>query len=385
MAALKAWLRSEGMWLYAGHMGSEIMSHVFLDGGKASVPMDRMDEFFGEYGKCLASGDIPCAVERLAAAASGEFRMFMDVDLKNFQGDLRETADQILQALPTKLDVGSIVVCRRQGTTMDDKDGLHVIWEEILVTSEQALKLLSVTVSNLIALFPSSLVDWVAVMDGSVYKNSGLRMLFSAKGKNDSSTYVPWFVSEGSNNLTGRTSRTADGTDVTWLKRCSIIPSPASTTTMSRISEGDKGERAQRAKGKRERDRDIHDVQDVHDALDEVLEDTAYAGCKHSKIVRMSAECFIVCLESKFCYNIGIEHKSNNAYLIVTPVNVKHACHDAHCTTHRKLLAGRGNALSVHFFGRAALQRVIHVLPSHRSTNLDRFTAMLQRQKSSRE
>ncbi|PNH12598.1 hypothetical protein TSOC_000462 [Tetrabaena socialis] len=41
----------------------------------------------------------------------------------------------------------------------------------------------------------------------------------------------------------------------------------------------------------------------------------------------MSEDRYAICLESKFCYNIKTEHKSNNVYIIVTPENVQQACH----------------------------------------------------------
>ena len=107
---LKAWLKDEGLWLFAGQATTSFISHVFLDGGKASVPLDRMPDFFRVYEKSLSKGDVPCAVERLSR--DGVFKMFMDVDLKDFEGDLKSTAEQILEGLPGGLDVGEIIVCK---------------------------------------------------------------------------------------------------------------------------------------------------------------------------------------------------------------------------------------------------------------------------------
>lgn len=368
MAALKAWLRQEGFWLYAGHAGSDIVSHVFLDGGKASVPLERMQDFFKEYASCVNNGDIPCAVERLSAVGEdGAFRMFMDVDLKDFQGDrgdLKTVADQILSALPGELDVGDVVVCCKDKRAINKKEGLHLIWNDVYVSTQDALRLLAVTVSNLVALFPNSLTDWMPSLDGSVYKNSGLRMAYSAKGRDDAGVYVPWFVSSVSSLEEERSIKMSTNEDTaSWLAQCSIIP-PTPVKLESKM------------KGKK-----IVKITNVPDsAFEAVVSGTPYSGSKFS--ITRSDNAVLMRLDSKFCYNIGKEHKSNHAYLIVTRQAVNQACYCkcAHtgCSTSRQVLAGSRNPLSLFFFP----SRTASVLPSNETSAMMRWSSAIAKQRS---
>ena len=361
MAALKAWLRREGLWLLMGETTSSAITHVFLDGGKASIPLERMDEFFAEYAKCIASDDVPSAVERIT---TDTFKMFMDVDLKSFNDDLESTADQILEALPEELDIESIIVCSKPRDKKHRKEGLHMIWEGLYVTMKDALRLLAVTANNLKFLFPSSVVDWQGALDGSVYKSTGIRMAYSAKGQSDSSAYVPWFVSTR-NGLDSRQSQhispVVDDV-IAWLKRCSIVPADGSVVSRT---------------NKSERTKEVARCSETDDAYATVVKDTPYAGCAY-KTVKLDAKTFIVKLNSKFCMNVDREHKTNKVYLIVTRDKVEQACYcrcpDTGCAEWRKTIASRGNALSLSLFGK---RKHASVLPSSSKHAAERWSSKI--------
>lgn len=380
MAALKAWLRKEGLWLYAGSVSSDLITHLFLDGGKASVPFNRMQEFFAEYASCVHAGDIPRVVERLSAVGSdGDFRMFMDIDLKDFQGDLRKTARHVLSALPDELDVGDVVVCNK--TSKASKEGLHLVWDSVYVSAKDALRLLAITVSNLKSLFPDAVTDWLSALDGSVYKNSGLRMVYSAKNDKDRAAYVPWFVSHQEEN-SRITIDVVDAANVeAWLDRCSIIKTTGRTKKTPESTKKATG-RHPEGGAKRQRPSELDD-DDVHAALNVILEGTPYQGCSYH--VNVGSACNIIRLDSKYCFNIGKEHRSNNAYLVVSRHSVQQACHckcqHTGCAAHRKVIAGRNNPVSAIYF---PPKPVASVRPSVGGSNVMRWSVAIARQRESR-
>lgn len=370
MALVKAWLKSKGFWLYSpsssmtpaeDNVVKKVITHVFLDGGKACIPREHLPSFFDVCYSAIVSGDSSlCLVERLAAS-QGHFRMFMDVDVKSQVLDSRTLSHKILDALPTDLDVGRIIVCQRRGTDDNDhKQGLHLIWEDLVVTSEMAISMLRTTTSNLYCLFPEASIEWCSVLDASVYKNSGLRLVYCHKNHADHSFYEPWFISSPG---VGQMARVCiDIVDpsqdiLTWLRRCSIIPEDPSARAAGVMQHHSSslapyGEQCEEelVGG------------DLRSAIDALLATTSvYKGCIWT-LSRISDQCFIVRLESKYCHNIKREHRNNHVYLIVTRAGVFQACHcrcpHHTCATYRKMLAGRGNAVSALLFPGKALKRI---------------------------
>ena len=376
---LKEWLINEGLWIYAGTTCTKI-SHVFLDGGKAFVPFERMQEFFDKYANDILTGKALSVVERTSVV--DRFRMFMDVDIKNQEGIPSDLPDRILDALPTALKSSSVVVCKKTSHVIS---GLHLVFDDVFVSSKEAIKYLGMTLSNLKASFPDSNLEWTKILDGSVYKNSGLRMIFSSKGpKGDPSPYVPWFVSKFiDGGVFKEVVEDASKNVADWLKRCSLFPDPRKVEILGSLenrveSLRESRESLRESQESRESLRENKEFERVRDpGIDSVIEHafnretsrTPYRGVDF-KIFRISETVekdrkfrenrgsreyqnkspVILKLNSHYCYNVKREHKSNTVYLIVNREKVEQACYDPDCSKHRKVIAGFGNSLSKIFF-----------------------------------
>ncbi|KAG2483900.1 hypothetical protein HYH03_017294 [Edaphochlamys debaryana] len=406
---MKQWLMREGMWLPANYTGPLRATHVFLDGGKAHVPHQRVPEFLAEYASRIEARapphDLLCVVERLAAceATGGRFKMFMDVDLKASDvptppadADLHHLARCILSCAPLSLRRGAVIVCKStSATSATTKTGLHLVWQDVHVTASEAQALVGITTSNLAHDVTASMmaVDWGAALDGSVYRNSGLRMTFSSKGPRapTPSMYLPWMVVTFSVSDMSEVDPDVEiindpWSDVlTWVRRCSIIPDEVKASAVD----------AGPAEPARSHESDTRIIDGVDAALQGVLSGTPYEGVRYRVGARKENTMFIM-LDSKFCHNVNREHKSNNVYLIVTKRNVQQACFcwcaDTGCAEARHVVAGEGNALSAAIFGSSSMPTRARarstnvaavVMPSTTSHAIECLAARIKRQRLS--
>lgn len=75
------WLKDRGFWVPAGAGASAPrLTHVFLNGGRASVPSSELEAFNAQYADAVAGGHPQYAVER---PPPDGFRMFLDFDAKH--------------------------------------------------------------------------------------------------------------------------------------------------------------------------------------------------------------------------------------------------------------------------------------------------------------
>jgi hypothetical protein len=358
--------------LYAGKASKAVLSHVFLDGGKASIKEDKLDDFFNVYEKAITNPfEKPCIVERTGSV----FKMFMDVDLKDFKGDLEDTAKQIMSMLPKKLELGHAIVCRKMDRCL--KEGLHIVWEDLVVTSEVALNLVRELQKNLTEY---NGLDWASALDLSVYKNNGLRMLYSSKNKTDLNFYVPWFTYTSSGTEYVKNPFVDIGQ---WLRRCTVqaragdsppsltptqtqtqtqtlTPTPSQTPFLTPFQTPSQTPIQNSKSTKREKDKNDRDIQA---AMDVILENTPYLGCAFTKTDDKN----IITLSSRFCLNVQRDHRSNGVYLIVSRDAVHQACYckcpNTNCENSRTKIAGKGNALSILLY--PCKKRKASVLPQN--------------------
>jgi hypothetical protein len=80
------WLKKRGYWVPYSNIDNggkkQPLTHVFLNGGKASVPDSARREFNEKYVDSLLSGHDQFAVERTVGDV---FKMFVDIDIKSPQ------------------------------------------------------------------------------------------------------------------------------------------------------------------------------------------------------------------------------------------------------------------------------------------------------------
>jgi hypothetical protein len=248
---IKAFLRERGYWVEGPT--SRVLTHVFLDGGRAVVPAGApRAQLLDVYAGAVGANRPQHLVERTADAT---YRMFADLDIP---GDLDGSSivERALRSLPPQLRVGRVTVCMRRAVPPGHdgggggKSGAHIVWESVVVddATAQALRaawLLLVTGKAGCGVVTGKAgcgvvtgkagcdvagcgVDWAAVIDGAVYRRSGLRMAFSVK-RGGNTAYLPACVLHhdpcGGQTVTvvRRTPGPATAAEVRrWLDRTSL-------------------------------------------------------------------------------------------------------------------------------------------------------------------
>jgi hypothetical protein len=162
-------------WSTQGSM----FSHVSMNGSSSLfVPSLDVAEFFREYINQVKNGNKLYLVE----AKTKLFKFFMDIDYisddKLTRESIIEIAKRINTCIPGKCLISISKSCKKKDRI---KSGIHLHWPDMIVTKKKAL--------DLRLKVPEDLIEFV---DESVYKGSGLRMLWSFK-KNGDSAYTPFY------------------------------------------------------------------------------------------------------------------------------------------------------------------------------------------------
>ena len=177
----RTWCRKQGF-----SNGSNL-SHVLMDGGKLSVPFDRLNEFYDAYIKAVKSGEKVCVVEQ----KTDTYNFFVDLDYKDDEDIPFERLEEYVQTICDRVThfggedvLISVAEPKPHGNTI--KYGIHMNWPGFVVDHGSAMALHSHVVSSLSLLFPGK--PWNDIVDTAVYgggkrnvKGSGFRMPWAHK------------------------------------------------------------------------------------------------------------------------------------------------------------------------------------------------------------
>lgn len=155
-------------------------THLSMDGGPSlNVSKDDLTEFYQEYTSQVQKGEKFYFVERRTKL----FHFFMDVDFISDQKLDRLQIIDLCKRIHSVIQSKSCFICVSKSVKRGDKikSGIHLHFPDLIVTSRKALELRN--------LLPDDLREYV---DDSVYKGSGLRMLWSYK-KGDGPPYTPFY------------------------------------------------------------------------------------------------------------------------------------------------------------------------------------------------
>ena len=163
------------------------VSHVLLDGGRLSVPFDRLNDFHEEYIKAVKAGEKLFVVEQ----KTPNYNFFVDIDYKDTRALTIEEIQDICKVICDKVKrhrggdcIISVAQPKKVGEFM--KTGVHLNWPGYVVNQASALALRE---HILVALSKAKGgTDWNEVIDAAVYgdikrrtRGSGLRMPWSYK------------------------------------------------------------------------------------------------------------------------------------------------------------------------------------------------------------
>lgn len=183
---LCTWLRTHGFWVYSSFSSPDkkkrkasqivppqkVLTHVFLDGGRASVPSEFTRSFWREYATALIKNPsvLQHAVELVPSGADAVFKMFLDLDLdfakvvdQEAETQERETGEEethdhamsevlriVYDNLPACLKKGEVLVLLSSVVASNaTRRGVHLVWQHVLVTKRQAKHLRDALVANI--------------------------------------------------------------------------------------------------------------------------------------------------------------------------------------------------------------------------------------------
>lgn len=286
--------------------GSLPPTHVLMDGGQLHVPDSDIDAFWAQYVTDVCSGKKLYVVEQ----KTENFKFFVDVDFKSDAHLGDEAAFELCHRIWEAVgDPGPCLVARAPPRPVKEwiKSGLHLHWPELVVSRNEAMALRTRILLDL------DHDSWAEVIDSSVYGGSGLRCLWSHK-KPEGDPYVPW-------------RRVPDGEslspipNVTALKTFSIRtasrpdparPEPLTPNTPAAILPSDSK---------------------LEEFIRKNMQGQEGARVKRVRKTR-KGEGKGLCVEtdSRYCENIGAEHKSNHVWFWILGDEIRQMCLDEECS-----------------------------------------------------
>jgi len=181
------WCKSNGFY------NATNLSHVLMDGGRLSVPFDRLNDFYEKYVECINSGEKLFVVEQKTVDA---YNFFVDLDYKDDDAMTMEDVERVCRVICDKVSkyggkdaLVSVAKPKPVGDLI--KTGVHINWCGFPVNRSSAIALRQHIISTLTLVYGSK--DWENIVDLSVYgsserntKGSGFRMPWShKKGKHE--------------------------------------------------------------------------------------------------------------------------------------------------------------------------------------------------------
>jgi hypothetical protein len=350
------WLRKRRYMVLGGDSGTP--THLLLDGGKAAVPAEAEGEFLNAYAASLVRHPDarPCVVELRTPV----FRMFVDLDTRFATREAAERAAggggglcAVVQALTGALAPAGgpnpeAVVCVSSVAKPEGgawKLGFHVAWPEVLVEAPTALELRRRMLDALgagggpagpaagpaagpLRMEGQAAGTWDRELDACVFRANGLRMPWSGKGRGDESYYAPaWTLpaSEGPCSPAAALRPVPAAECLSdlraWVHRLSLRALAAAGPTLRLAAApapaGDSsGELRPHAVGA---------YSDVLPRLSDALP-PQYIGQKFTTVME-GERCFMLRSTSRYCFNLGRAHRSNNVYFVLTRAGISQRCY----------------------------------------------------------
>lgn len=185
---LKRWLISNNCLL---DKNSDLKpTHFFLDGGKANIGFDKLDEFHSIYTNCIDNNIQLFVVE----CKTDTFRFFADLDFASLElisdDYIIDIINTIHSAVSYLYDMElSVIVCNTTTKKINKngknliKQGYHLFWPDIFVNINLALKIRRFILDRIKLIYGEreDYNTWSDVLDEVVYKSNGIRMNGSYK------------------------------------------------------------------------------------------------------------------------------------------------------------------------------------------------------------
>jgi hypothetical protein len=270
-------------------------SHTLMDGGLFFVPIGKSDEFFTDYVECLKHSKL-FATE----LKTTKFKFFVDID---YIAETPLSVDEILTLAQSVHDSvpGRCIVAHSAPKKYKNaiKSGIHMHWPDLIV-DVPAAQALAEKIGN-------------PIVDMSVYKGSGIRMLWShKKGANgDEDPYVPLIELPSGQRLPPEPT-------IEMLRLCSIRTGPDLPRDQKRCTSSAVEDFLTTCMKNEMRFRGLCPPSDYSIQVRKV-------SCVKKTIMIQTT--------SKFCMHKRAEHSSNHVYFVadVQRALIHQRCHDEGC------------------------------------------------------
>ena len=166
-------------------------THLLLNGGKINIPECENKNFLKYYSQDIENSNPNFICE----VRTDVFKFYIDLDFLYvneisdneiifYTYNIQRILDYIIDNSSTNKNISKCVVCLSQPSTKKNliKMGVHLMFPNLLVNKETALLIRNIIVEYFKNTFYSNeYIKWDEIIDETVYKQNGLRMLGSSK------------------------------------------------------------------------------------------------------------------------------------------------------------------------------------------------------------
>ena len=347
---LKKWLLSENVLLTKD--SDQKPTHLFLDGGRAYINFDKLDEFYEVCKECITKNIGIFVVE----CRTDIFKLFLDLD---FIGNLSIEYDFIIEVVNHIQEIiydlygenQDVILCNTQSKMIEkndkeyEKNGFHLFWPGIDINVSTALKIRDIIIDKLKIIYGerNEINKWADVVDESVFKSNGIRMNWSYKMNivtNDRSRkYIPdtrfykpleiinsfkekkdFYLTETEySRFLKLTSIRTQADNITEIKNSEFLNKNYDTDSVDLKSENNDFY-LKRIETKNSKYVEIIRFFNLHvtDYYSKDIKDILYLEEKDSYIIKT---------KSKYCQNIKREHNSCGIYFMLTKTGLIQRCY----------------------------------------------------------
>ena len=331
-----------------GFNNASKLSHVLMDGGKLSVPFDRLNEFYEKYVEAVKSGETLYVVEQKTET----YNFFVDIDYKAPEAlgiddiqDISKVICDTVKGYGGKDCIVSVAMPRESGNLI--KTGVHLNWVGFVVDQASALALRT---HILVALSKfKGTIKWDDIVDSSVYgnakrktKGSGFRMPWSHKMENKVThlPYLPLFryTKEPFSTLI----RINQEPSVEILKMA-VVRTDAPQNV---VIDGDTTRKEGSFTEEQTKD-EVHDEMLKNSIETFVRKHMEGQGDAYVTKIFKHKTLYLVSTTSRYCENLKRKHNSNHVWFIISGRRILQKCF-CNCPT----LKGRRDGFCKDFCGR---------------------------------
>lgn len=166
-------------------------THLLLNGGKINIPENINEQFLSLYSKDIESSN----ANFLCEVRTDIFKFYIDldflyvseisdIDILFYTYNIQRILDYIIDNSSTNKNISKCIVCLSQPSSKKNliKMGVHLMFPNLLLNKETALLIRNIIVEYFKNTFYSNEhMNWEDIIDETVYKQNGLRMLGSSK------------------------------------------------------------------------------------------------------------------------------------------------------------------------------------------------------------